>query len=356
MPWSCGTFCCQHNAPSKTSEFQLFMTGTIIDLTGIIKKYCQNLYYYYVSNVGVHYRAVHVLPPAAECSPAPSIHRAATAAIPAAPPRSPSSPCVASAITAWEGSACNHRPQIPLFHRWRVQRPQSPADARALHLRNHRGDAIVFFLRPHPAPPAAASSPQIQLAQGFHSIHGVREGATSPPSLAGQWNRPPPPSASGHEEEEHRAWATRAPRGPGVRRRGTCSAPTRYSRHPRRVPQAVVCGSNPIFPGSGVLSPGRGQVRWVLRCPPAHDTWSPTDADLAEQLLEGFVERTSGREPTGVGLADVLRVHGDANIAGARWCAGPSSESRVVELVSFPIEFGTKNRDIMQYDLFISQA
>jgi hypothetical protein len=44
-----------------------------------------------VSNVGVHYRAVHVLPPAAERSPAPSIHRAATAAIPAAPPRSPSS-------------------------------------------------------------------------------------------------------------------------------------------------------------------------------------------------------------------------------------------------------------------------
>lgn len=96
--------------------------------------------------------------------------------------------------------------------------------------------------------------------------------------------------------------------------------------------------------------PGRGQVRWVLRCPPAHDTWSPTDADLAEQLPEGFVERTSGREPTGVGLADVLRVHGDANIAGARWCAGPSSESRVVELVSFPIEFGTKNRDIMQHE------
>lgn len=88
----------------------------------------------------------------------------------------------------------------------------------------------------------------------------------------------------------------------------------------------------------------------MLRCPPAHDTWSPTDTDLAEQLLEGFVERTSGREPTGVGLADVLRVHGDANIDGARWCAGPSSESRVVELVSFPIEFGTKNRDIMQHE------
>jgi hypothetical protein len=77
---------------------------------------------------------------------------------------------------------------------------------------------------------------------------GVREGAISPPSLAGQWNRPPPPSAPGHEEEEHRAWATRAPRGPGARRRGTRSAPTRYSRHPRRIPQAVVCGSNPIFP------------------------------------------------------------------------------------------------------------
>jgi hypothetical protein len=56
-------------------------------------------------------------------------------------------------------------------------------------------------------------------------------------SLARQPMEPPmpPPSTLGHEEE-HRAWVTRAPCGPGVRRRGTCSAPTRSSRHPRRVP------------------------------------------------------------------------------------------------------------------------
>jgi hypothetical protein len=29
---------------------------------------------------------------------------------------------------------------------------------------------------------------------------------------------------------------------------------------------------------------------------------------------------------------------------------------RVIELVSSPIEFGAKNRDIMEYDLFIAQA
>lgn len=86
---------------------------------------------------------------------------------------------------------------------------------------------------------------------------------------------PTPAIRAGHEEEEHRAWATQATCGLGARQRGTYSAPTRSSRHPRRVPQVVVCGSNPIFPGSGVLSPGRGQVRRVLRCPPAHDTWSP---------------------------------------------------------------------------------
>jgi hypothetical protein len=147
-------------------------------------------------------------------------------------------------------------------------------------------------------------------------------------SLARRPMEPPTPAIrAGHEEEEHRAWATQATCGLGARRRGTYSAPTRSSRHPRRVPQVVVCGSNPIFPGSGVLSPGRGQVRRVLRCPPAHDTWSPTDADLAEQLPEGFVERTSGREPTGVGLADVLRVHRDANIASTCACLPRSASA-----------------------------
>jgi hypothetical protein len=103
-----------------------------------------------------------------------------------------------------------------------------------------------------------------------------------------------------------------------------------------------------------------GQVRRVLRCPPAHDKWSPTDADLEEQL-SGVLSRGRAAgirsdlaSPTSSGST------GTPMSSGARWCLVPAQSpvpsDRAVELVSSPIEFGAKNRDITQYDLVIAQA
>lgn len=55
-------------------------------------------------------------------------------------------------------------------------------------------------------------------------------------------------------------------------------------------------------------------------------------------------------EPASVGLADVLRDHGDAKVAGGKVVFGSQlriqvPSGRAVELVSSPIEFGAKNRD-----------
>jgi hypothetical protein len=55
-------------------------------------------------------------------------------------------------------------------------------------------------------------------------------------------------------------------------------------------------------------------------------------------------------EPAGVGLADVLRDHGDAKPGGGKVVFGSQlriqvPSGRAVELVSSPIEFGAKNRD-----------
>jgi hypothetical protein len=101
-------------------------------------------------------------------------------------------------------------------------------------------------------------------------------------------------------------------------------------------------------------------VRRVLRCPPAHDKWSPTDADLEEQL-SGVLSRGRAAgirsdlaSPTSSGST------GTPMSSGARWCLVPAQSpvpfDRAVELVSSPIEFGAKNRDITQYDLVIAQA
>ncbi|KAL5210974.1 hypothetical protein ABZP36_006597 [Zizania latifolia] len=55
-------------------------------------------------------------------------------------------------------------------------------------------------------------------------------------------------------------------------------------------------------------------------------------------------------ELTSVGLADVLREHGDAKVGGGKVVFGSQLRiqvptGRAVELVSSPIEFGVKNRD-----------
>ncbi|WVZ60023.1 hypothetical protein U9M48_010096 [Paspalum notatum var. saurae] len=74
---------------------------------------------------------------------------------------------------------------------------------------------------------------------------------------------------------------------------------------------------------------------------------------LSERSLRRAHIMDAAPEPAGVGLADVLRDHGNAK-AGAvgKVVFGsqlriqvPSGSGRTVELVSSPIEFGAKNRD-----------
>jgi hypothetical protein len=101
-------------------------------------------------------------------------------------------------------------------------------------------------------------------------------------------------------------------------------------------------------------------VRRVLRFPPAHDKWSPTDADLEEQL-SGVSSRgrAAGIRPD-LAWPTSSGSTGTPTSSGARWCLVPAQSpvpsDRAVELVSSPIEFGAKNRDITQYDLVIAQA
>lgn len=72
---------------------------------------------------------------------------------------------------------------------------------------------------------------------------------------------------------------------------------------------------------------------------------------LSERSLRrAHVDAAAAPEPAGVGLADVLRDHGDAKVAGGKVVFGSQlriqvPSGRAVELVSSPIEFGAKNRD-----------
>jgi len=71
---------------------------------------------------------------------------------------------------------------------------------------------------------------------------------------------------------------------------------------------------------------------------------------LSERSLKKAQMDTAAPEPTSVGLADVLREHGDAKAGGRKVVFGSQlriqvPSGRAVELVSSPIEFGVKNRD-----------
>ncbi|OEL32540.1 hypothetical protein BAE44_0006440 [Dichanthelium oligosanthes] len=71
---------------------------------------------------------------------------------------------------------------------------------------------------------------------------------------------------------------------------------------------------------------------------------------LSERSLRRMDAVAAAPEPAGVGLADVLRDHGDAKLAGGKVVFGSQlriqvPSGRAVELVSSPIEFGAKNRD-----------
>ncbi|EER91116.2 hypothetical protein SORBI_3001G144200 [Sorghum bicolor] len=72
---------------------------------------------------------------------------------------------------------------------------------------------------------------------------------------------------------------------------------------------------------------------------------------LSERSLRrAHTDAAVAPEPAGVGLADVLRDHGDAKVAGGKVVFGSQlriqvPSGRAVELVSSPIEFGAKNRD-----------
>ncbi|RLN17233.1 uncharacterized protein C2845_PM02G03280 [Panicum miliaceum] len=73
---------------------------------------------------------------------------------------------------------------------------------------------------------------------------------------------------------------------------------------------------------------------------------------LSERSLRRahHVDAAAAPEPAGVGLADVLRDHGDAKLGGGKVVFGSQlriqvPSGRAVELVSSPIEFGAKNRD-----------
>lgn len=68
---------------------------------------------------------------------------------------------------------------------------------------------------------------------------------------------------------------------------------------------------------------------------------------LSERSLRrAHADAAAGPEPAGVGLADVLRDHGDAKVLfGSQLRIQVPSGMRAVELVSSPIEFGAKNRD-----------
>lgn len=71
---------------------------------------------------------------------------------------------------------------------------------------------------------------------------------------------------------------------------------------------------------------------------------------LSERSLKKAHMETASPEPASVGLADVLREHGDAKAGGRKVVFGSQlrihvPSGRAVELVSSPIEFGVKNRD-----------
>ncbi|XP_062212024.1 FCS-Like Zinc finger 8-like isoform X2 [Phragmites australis] len=71
---------------------------------------------------------------------------------------------------------------------------------------------------------------------------------------------------------------------------------------------------------------------------------------LSERSLRRAHMDAAAPEPAGVGLADVLREHGDAKVGGSKVVFGSQlriqvPSGRAVELVSSPIEFGVKNRD-----------
>ncbi|XP_062215016.1 FCS-Like Zinc finger 8-like [Phragmites australis] len=77
---------------------------------------------------------------------------------------------------------------------------------------------------------------------------------------------------------------------------------------------------------------------------------SPLPPFLSERSLRRAHMHAAAPEPAGVGLADVLREHGDAKIGGGKVVFGSQlriqvPSGRAVELVSSPIEFGVKNRD-----------
>lgn len=72
---------------------------------------------------------------------------------------------------------------------------------------------------------------------------------------------------------------------------------------------------------------------------------------LSERSIRrAHTDAAAAPEPAGVGLADVLRDHGDAKVAGGKVVFGSQlriqvPSGRAVELVSSPIEFGAKNRE-----------
>lgn len=83
-----------------------------------------------------------------------------------------------------------------------------------------------------------------------------------------------------------------------------------------------------------------------------HFCCSPLPPFLSERSLRraARVDAAAAAEPAGVGLADVLRDHGDAKVAGGKVVLGSQlrvqvPSGRAVELLSSPIEFGAKNRD-----------
>ncbi|XP_037428693.1 FCS-Like Zinc finger 8-like isoform X1 [Triticum dicoccoides] len=71
---------------------------------------------------------------------------------------------------------------------------------------------------------------------------------------------------------------------------------------------------------------------------------------LSERSLRKAHMEMAAPEPASVGLADVLREHGDAKAGGRKVVFGSQlriqvPSGRAAELVSSPIEFGVKNRD-----------